>query len=107
MRRRRIKTSDNIVCYDHKGIYSAARVAWTLKYFGAENVRVLNGGLKKWLIERRPVDSYLNIEKTPKLSKIADDENYKYHIVSSKMSVLNIEEAHKLAYYKHNGMSST
>jgi len=32
-------------------------MAWTLNYFGAANVKVLNGGLKKWLLEKREVES--------------------------------------------------
>jgi 3-mercaptopyruvate sulfurtransferase SseA len=27
------------------------------KYFGAKNVRILNGGLKKWIYESRSVSS--------------------------------------------------
>lgn len=28
-----------------------------MRFFGAERVRVLNGGLKKWLLEGRQVES--------------------------------------------------
>lgn len=55
MKRMRIIPSHEIVCYDTQGIFSAPRVAWMLKYFGAENVRILDGGLKKWLIDGRPL----------------------------------------------------
>ena len=48
-----INRTDEIVCYDQIGISSSPRLAYTLKYFGIENVRVLNGGLKKWLLESR------------------------------------------------------
>src|SRR5947207_6243294 len=34
-----------IVLYDGIGLYGAARVWWTFRVFGAENVRVLAGGL--------------------------------------------------------------
>ena len=51
-----ISKDEQIVCYDSRGIYSAARVAWTFKFFGAENVRVLNGGLYKWLKEGRKLE---------------------------------------------------
>ena len=27
------------------------------EYFGADRVRILNGGLKKWLLEGRPIAS--------------------------------------------------
>ncbi len=42
-------SNDNlIVVYDGMGLFSAARVWWMLKSFGATNVRVLDGGLPAW-----------------------------------------------------------
>lgn len=46
-----------IVVYDSAGLFSAARVWWTFRAFGATEVRILDGGLPKWLAEERPVDS--------------------------------------------------
>jgi thiosulfate/3-mercaptopyruvate sulfurtransferase len=37
-----------IVVYDTQGLFSAARVWWTFRAMGHEDVAVLNGGLKKW-----------------------------------------------------------
>lgn len=37
-----------IVCYDHKGIFSSARVRWMFTYFGHPSVYVLDGGLPGW-----------------------------------------------------------
>ena len=44
-----------IVVYDIKGIFSSPRVWWMFKYFGHKNIFVLNGGLKKWLKEKKPI----------------------------------------------------
>lgn len=44
-----------IVVYDSEGLYSAARVWWMFRTMGHEDVAVLNGGLKKWKAEGRPV----------------------------------------------------
>jgi len=44
------------VIYDQRGIFSAPRVWWTFRYFGHEDVAVLDGGLPKWLAEGRPVE---------------------------------------------------
>jgi thiosulfate/3-mercaptopyruvate sulfurtransferase len=52
-----ISAHDYIVCYDNVGIFSAPRAAWMLRYFGAKNVRVLNGGMKKWKAEGRKTAS--------------------------------------------------
>jgi thiosulfate/3-mercaptopyruvate sulfurtransferase len=38
-----------IVVYEDAGLFSAARAWWMLKAMGHHNVKVLNGGLKKWL----------------------------------------------------------
>lgn len=57
MKRLRVRKTDDIICYDNIGIFSSPRLAFTLKYFGAEKVRVLNGGMKKWLNENRPTES--------------------------------------------------
>jgi thiosulfate/3-mercaptopyruvate sulfurtransferase len=46
-----------VVVYDAIGLYSAPRVWWTLKAFGAKDVFILDGGLPKWRAEGRPVES--------------------------------------------------
>jgi len=43
-----ISKNATIVVYDNMGIFTVARAAWMMKYFGATNVRILNGGMKKW-----------------------------------------------------------
>ncbi len=50
-----ISENDDIVVYDEKGVFSAARVWWTFRAMGHPNVAVLDGGLPKWLSEHRPV----------------------------------------------------
>jgi thiosulfate/3-mercaptopyruvate sulfurtransferase len=43
-----------VVVYDAQGLFSAPRVWWTLRVMGFPEVRVLDGGLKKWRAEGRP-----------------------------------------------------
>lgn len=50
-----ISNDDRIVVYDEKGLFSAARVWWTFRAMGHEQVAVLDGGLPRWLAEGRPV----------------------------------------------------
>jgi thiosulfate/3-mercaptopyruvate sulfurtransferase len=45
----------HVVAYDDSGGSTAARLWWLLRYFGHPRVSVLDGGLTKWLAERRPV----------------------------------------------------
>jgi thiosulfate/3-mercaptopyruvate sulfurtransferase len=51
-----ISEADTIVVYDNLGLYSAARVWWTFRIFGARNVFVLDGGLPQWKAEGRPTE---------------------------------------------------
>ena len=44
------------VVYDSPGLFAAARVWWTLRAFGAEEVAILDGGLPQWLREGRPIE---------------------------------------------------
>ena len=46
-----------IVVYDAHGIYSAPRVWWTLRVMGYPQVFVLDGGLKAWRAEGRPLET--------------------------------------------------
>lgn len=48
---------NRIVVYDGAGIFSAPRVWWMFRYFGHEDVAVLDGGLPKWLAEGRPTEA--------------------------------------------------
>jgi thiosulfate/3-mercaptopyruvate sulfurtransferase len=45
-----------VVVYDTQGLFSAARVWWTFRAMGHEDVAVLNGGLKKWKAEGLPLE---------------------------------------------------
>ena len=48
---------DTIVVYDGAGLFSAPRVWWTLKAFGAADVRVLDGGLPAWKAAGHPLEA--------------------------------------------------
>ena len=43
-----LSETDTIVVYDGMGLFSAPRVWFTLKVFGAGDVRILDGGLPAW-----------------------------------------------------------
>jgi thiosulfate/3-mercaptopyruvate sulfurtransferase len=54
MRKMGIGDGMRVIIYDASGMFSAARVWWTLRAMGNEDVAVLNGGLAKWSSEGRP-----------------------------------------------------
>jgi thiosulfate/3-mercaptopyruvate sulfurtransferase len=51
-----ISENDIIVVYDSAGLYSAPRVWWTFRVFGAKKVCILDGGLPRWKAEGRPLE---------------------------------------------------
>ena len=52
-----IGNDDTVVLYDSGTWVAAPRGWWMFVAFGHKNVRVLDGGLKKWIAEGRAVDS--------------------------------------------------
>ena len=52
-----ISETNTVVVYDSSGLYSAARVWWTFRLFGAKTVYILDGGLPKWKAEDRPLET--------------------------------------------------
>ena len=46
----------SFVVYDALGLFAAARVWWTLRAFGVADIRILEGGLPKWIAEGRPLE---------------------------------------------------
>ncbi|MEF3274256.1 MAG: sulfurtransferase [Chloroflexus sp.] len=55
--RRGIGDDTVVVAYDDWYSMFAGRLLWVLRYYGHEQVRVLNGGLVKWMAEGRPLTS--------------------------------------------------
>jgi thiosulfate/3-mercaptopyruvate sulfurtransferase len=52
-----IANSDTVVVYDAGGWVAAPRVWWMFLSYGHRDVRILNGGLKKWRAEGRTVEA--------------------------------------------------
>ncbi|RZJ42641.1 MAG: sulfurtransferase, partial [Brevundimonas sp.] len=54
-----VSEADDIVVYDTLGLVSAARIWWMFTVIGAARVRVLDGGLPKWIAEGHPVEGVI------------------------------------------------
>ena len=50
-----ISNDTNILLYGDNNNWFAAYALWQLKYYGHKEVRLINGGRKKWLEEKRPL----------------------------------------------------
>jgi thiosulfate/3-mercaptopyruvate sulfurtransferase len=55
MRRAGVRAGHPVVAYDDADATIAARLWWNLRYFGHEQVRVLDGGLRAWTAAGLPV----------------------------------------------------
>jgi len=93
MKEYRIRTTDQIICYDNVGVYTSPRVWWMLSSFGCQNVKVLNGGFPKWLKENRPVDSKFNTTYLP----ISEDKHDSYNYSLNNQQVVNYPNVCKLS----------
>jgi thiosulfate/3-mercaptopyruvate sulfurtransferase len=52
-----LSEQNTIVVYDGVGLFSAARVWWTFRVFGARDVRILAGGMPAWTAAGYPVEA--------------------------------------------------
>lgn len=81
-----VGNGDTVVVYDSGGWVAAPRAWWMFLSYGHDNVRVLDGGLKKWRAEGRPVESGAVTPK-PATFKATFDER---RVRSIKQMVANI-----------------
>lgn len=58
-----ISESKSIVLYDEGSQKYAGRLYWVLKYMGAPNVKILNGGMPAWRAARKPVTGSKTVVK--------------------------------------------
>jgi thiosulfate/3-mercaptopyruvate sulfurtransferase len=85
-----------IVVYDSLGLYSAARVWWTFRAMGHQDVAVLNGGLRKWKAEGRPLEEGPPVPRTarhftPLLngSLVRDVEDMKGYVAKGDVQIVD------------------
>lgn len=77
MRAMGVGDGHQVVVYDSAGLFSAARVWWTFRLMGKTDVAVLDGGLRKWQSEGRPLedvlpvirDRHMTVQRQASLSK--------------------------------------
>jgi thiosulfate/3-mercaptopyruvate sulfurtransferase len=60
-----ITPETTVVTYAEDDNPYAARLAWTLRYFGHDKTLVLNGGYQKWALEKRPTTLLRTAKATP------------------------------------------
>jgi thiosulfate/3-mercaptopyruvate sulfurtransferase len=98
-----IGSGDRVVVYDVRGVVSAARVWWTFRAFGHDAVAVLDGGLRKWQAEGRPVEGgpaaparrTFTARRRPEL--VRDLEAMRANVTSRAAQVLDARSAGRFA----------
>jgi thiosulfate/3-mercaptopyruvate sulfurtransferase len=82
-----ISSGDTVVAYDSGGWVAAPRAWWMFLSFGHADVKVLDGGLKKWLREGRPTHSGKVAPKPGKFQAKFDSR----HVRSQQQLLGNLE----------------
>jgi thiosulfate/3-mercaptopyruvate sulfurtransferase len=52
-----VSDTSTIVIYEQQGVFSAPRAWWVLRTFGAQDVYILDGGLRAWTDSNLPTES--------------------------------------------------
>lgn len=86
-----ISENDTIVVYDGTGLYSAPRVWWTFRIFGARNVCILDGGLPAWKAEGRATEA--GMVKRPKKTFNAEMDTGAVAMLTDVQMALNDQSA--------------
>ena len=90
-----------VIAYDDQRFAFASRLWWLLRYFGHNNVRVLDGGFSGWCknnggIETgsvSPVELTGNFKATPQPSQTVDYHNICQHLSSTERLLIDSREA--------------
>ncbi len=100
MKKMGIGDGQRIVIYDSVGLFSAARVWWTFRVMGHQDVAVLNGGLKKWKAEGRALEDGLPITRTPRhftpslnAELLRDLEDMQGYVAKGNMQIVDARPA--------------
>ena len=88
-----------VVAYDDDSGHYAARLFWILEYLGHKKARILNGGLLKWINEKRGLSTHphrINMKTflpQPNPDKIATAEWILKHISDPDVVMLDVRRA--------------
>jgi thiosulfate/3-mercaptopyruvate sulfurtransferase len=79
-----------VIVYDRDGLKFAPRAWWMFRAFGHDKTAVLNGGLPKWQVEGRPLES-----SPPKVTPNSFTAKLDPKMVRTKTDVWKIIEQHR------------
>src|ERR1700686_2939342 len=89
-----ISNGTTILLYGDNNNWFAAYALWQLKYYGHKDVRLINGGRKKWLEEKRPLTTDTPAVTPATYRAAGPDESLR----ARKEDVLRIVEKRQLGH---------
>ena len=89
-----ISNDTTVLLYGDNNNWFAAYALWQLKYYGHKDVRLINGGRKKWLEEKRPLTTEAP-KITPTTYRVAGPDE---SIRARKEDVFAVVESRKLGH---------
>ena len=75
-----INQDSTLILYGDFNNWFAAFAFWVFKYYGYEDVRIMNGGRKKWLEEDRSIDKTIPIYQTGNFKAFNPDEKIRTYL---------------------------
>jgi len=89
-----INSEKKVIFYDNVSGMLAARGVWMLEYFSHPDVQMLDGGMKKWKKENRPIEKKQNPSQPSKFSgKINPEIISSYEFILNNIDTLKIIDA--------------
>jgi len=94
-----LRREATVVVYDARGLFSAPRVWWTLRVMGFPEVFVLDGGLKLWRAEGRPLETAAPVPPATQLAPkfdpalVRDLEAVKAHLAQRSAQLVDARAA--------------
>ncbi len=99
-----ITNDTHIIVYDSYGFLSCARLWWTFNIMGHKKVSILNGGLKKWMFEKKPTTSEATMITSGQgyssgfsANMVKSIEQIHQHINNNDMQILDARSAGRFA----------
>lgn len=85
-----IGNDSDVVVYDGPGMFSAGRVWWMFRAYGHRRVAVLDGGLRKWRAEGRPVEA-----GTPTVARAAYCARFAPELLRTRAQLIENLSSHR------------
>ncbi len=99
-----IKENDTIICYDNSPLHSSARVWWMFRYFGLNEVYILDGGQAAWRKAGYPLTTgKAIIEENPDTNLYKPKEITSLSVSRTAVQTASISKIHQILDARSKG----